>query len=65
LEKIRIRKDLRIVRHQLHKDIEGLATSMKFVNIGLMPILIGTGGIFIALQRARRRQIRHDRKQPS
>ncbi len=65
LEKVRIRKDLRTVRHQLHKDIEGLAASMKFVNIGLMPILIGTGGIFIALQRARRRQISHDRKQAS
>jgi ABC-type uncharacterized transport system involved in gliding motility auxiliary subunit len=64
-EKIRIRKDLRTVRHQLHKDIEGLASWMKFVNIGLMPMLIGTGGIFIALQRARRRQISHDRKQPS
>ncbi len=65
LEKIRIRKDLRTVRHQLHKDIEGLASWMKFVNIGLMPILIGAGGIFIALQRARRRQISHGRKQPS
>ncbi len=65
LEKIRIRKDLRTVRHQLHKDIEGLASWMKFVNIGLMPILIGAGGIFIALQRARRRQVSQRRKQPS
>ena len=32
-EKVRIRKDLRTVRHQLHKDIEGLASWMKFVNI--------------------------------
>ncbi len=64
-QKVRIRKDLRTVRHQLHKDIEGLESWMKFVNIGLMPILIGTGGIFLALQRVRRRQDTHRRRQPS
>lgn len=39
-EKLRIRKDLRDVRHQLDKDIEGLGSMLKFLNILLMPLLL-------------------------
>jgi ABC-type uncharacterized transport system involved in gliding motility auxiliary subunit len=39
-EKLRIRKDLRDVRHQLDKDIEALGTTLKFVNIALLPLLL-------------------------
>jgi ABC-type uncharacterized transport system involved in gliding motility auxiliary subunit len=39
-EKIQIRKQLRDVRHQLDKDIEGLGTTLKFINIALIPILL-------------------------
>src|SRR5688500_12024063 len=39
-DKIEIRKELRNVRRQLDKDIERLGTWLKFVNIGLVPILL-------------------------
>ena len=39
-EKIRIRKDLRDVRHQLDKNIEELGSMLKFMNIFMMPILL-------------------------
>lgn len=55
-EKLRIRKDLREVRRQLYKDIERLEAWTKFINIGLMPLLIGIGGTLIGLQRVRRRR---------
>jgi len=44
-EKVAIRKQLRTVQHDLRKDIESLETRVKFINIGLMPLLI----IFLAL----------------
>ncbi|MFQ5995226.1 MAG: Gldg family protein [Acidiferrobacterales bacterium] len=55
-EKIRIRKDLRDVRHELRRNIEGLETRMKFVNIGMMPLLIGIGGILVGSYRIRLRK---------
>jgi ABC-type uncharacterized transport system involved in gliding motility auxiliary subunit len=38
-EKLRIRKELREVRHQLGKDIEGLEGLVKAVHLGLIPLL--------------------------
>ena len=55
-EKLRIRKDLREVRHQLHKDIERLESWTKFMNIGFMPLVIGIGGALLGLRRVRRRR---------
>jgi ABC-type uncharacterized transport system involved in gliding motility auxiliary subunit len=57
-DKVRIRKELRNVQHQLRKDIESLETWVKFINIGLIPILIGVGGVFAGLYRPRRKQPR-------
>ena len=42
-EKLRIRKALRDVRHQLDQDIVMLGTTLKFVNIVLMPLLLTLG----------------------
>lgn len=42
-EKLKIRKQLRDVRHQLDKDIEELGTQLKFLNILLMPLLLTIG----------------------
>jgi ABC-type uncharacterized transport system involved in gliding motility auxiliary subunit len=39
-EKLRIRKELRNVRHQLNKDIETLGSTLKFMNIAFIPILL-------------------------
>lgn len=55
-EKIKIRKELRNVQHELHKNIASLETQMKFINIGLMPLLIGMGGIGLGVWGRRRRK---------
>lgn len=55
-EKIKIRKELRDVQHKLHQNIESLGSQVKFINIGLMPLLIGLGGITIGIWSRRRRK---------
>ena len=55
-ERLRIRRELRDVRHSLREDIEALEGFFKFVNIGLVPIVIGIGGLFAGMHRLRRRQ---------
>ena len=55
-ERVRIRRELRDVRHSLREDIETLETSLKFINIGLVPIVIGIGGLLAGLHRMRRRR---------
>ena len=55
-ERVRIRRELRDVRHSLRKDIEALEASLKFINIGLVPIVIGIGGLLAGLHRMRRRR---------
>ncbi len=54
-EKVRIRKELRDVRHQLRQDIDRLESWTKFVNIGLLPLIIGVGGVFAGVRRMNRR----------
>ena len=39
-EKLRIRKQLRDMRHQLDKDIEGLGATLKLINIIVLPLLL-------------------------
>ncbi len=55
-EKIKIRKELRNVQHALQKDIERLETVTKFINIGLMPLLIGFWGFTLSLWNRQRRK---------
>ena len=55
-ERGRIRKELREVRRQLRADIEALESWIKFANIGLVPILIGLGGLATGLAQLRRRR---------
>lgn len=55
-EKVAIRKDLRDVRRNLRRDIENLDTRLKFINIALIPILIGIGGLAAGLWRVHRRR---------
>ena len=52
---ISIRKQLRDVRHELRKDIEGLGTVLKILNIGGIPILVGIIAVFVSLLRRRHR----------
>ncbi len=55
-EKVRLRTELRDVRHALHRDIERLESWTKFINIALMPLLIGVGGAVVGLTSVRRRR---------
>ena len=53
-EKLKIRKDLREVQHQLGKDIEQLGTALKLINILAIPLLLT---IIVLLVRNRRRSL--------
>ncbi len=50
-EKLRINKELKLVRRHLRSEIESLGTKVKFVNIFLMPLLVSLAGIGYALYR--------------
>ena len=55
-ERVRIRKELREVRRRLRADIEALESWIKFANVGLVPLLIGLGGLAAGLVQLRRRR---------
>jgi ABC-type uncharacterized transport system involved in gliding motility auxiliary subunit len=52
--KLEIRKELRQVQHDLQRDIDGLGTRLKLINITLVPILVMIAALLYALQRRRR-----------
>ena len=51
---ISTRQQLRNVKHALRADIESLEGWVKFINIALVPLLIGAGGLAFAAYRRRR-----------
>jgi ABC-type uncharacterized transport system involved in gliding motility auxiliary subunit len=53
-ERSRIRKELRDVRRSLDVEIEGLGTTLKVLNIALIPALIAIGAIVLAITRRRK-----------
>jgi ABC-type uncharacterized transport system involved in gliding motility auxiliary subunit len=57
-EMVRIRRQLREVQHGLERDIENLATWLKVINIGLVPVGVLAAAALIALARKHRRRIR-------
>lgn len=50
-EQLRTRKELREVRHSLNKDIDRLEATLKFVNIGLVPLLIVLLALLLGVRR--------------
>ncbi len=54
-EKLQVRKELREVRYQLNNEIESLGTTLKFFNIGVMPILLTFMLVMLSLTRRIRR----------
>lgn len=54
-ERLRIRRELREVRRNLDASIQRLGAFLKVVNIGLIPLLIGIGGLAVAVLRRRNR----------
>lgn len=53
-EKQLIRKELREVRYKLNADIEALGRTLKFFNIGLVPLLLTLGMLLLWFWRKRR-----------
>ena len=58
-ELVATRKELRNVQHELQKNIDSLENVVKFLNIGLMPLVIAVGGVAVAAWTLRRRQRGH------
>lgn len=56
-QKLRVRKQLRQVRRELDKNIEELGTTLKVINIGLVPLLVALFALGLAWVRARRRAV--------
>lgn len=54
-ERLATRKELRGVQHELKKNIEKLGAQVRFVNIGLIPLLITLLALMIGIYRANRR----------
>jgi len=52
-EKLRIRKELRAVRAGLDADIKGLGTTLKLINILVVPVALALAALLIALWRRR------------
>jgi ABC-type uncharacterized transport system involved in gliding motility auxiliary subunit len=53
-QKVLIRKQLRQVRHSLDENIDALGARLKFLNIGLMPILITLAALAFAFWKRKR-----------
>jgi ABC-type uncharacterized transport system involved in gliding motility auxiliary subunit len=53
---ITIRKELRAVQLDLRRDIESLDTTLRFLNIGLVPLLVGLFAIGLGIVRTQRRK---------
>ncbi len=54
-EKLQTRKDLREVKRRLRSDIERLGTSLKWLNIALMPVLVSLAAVLLGAWRIQRR----------
>jgi gliding motility-associatede transport system auxiliary component len=54
------RKALRKVQLALREDIESLERSLRFINIALIPILVGVLAVVLGLVRLRRRKHHSD-----
>lgn len=54
-ERLATRKELRSVQHELQKNIEKLGAQIRFINIGLIPLLITLMALIIGIYRTSRR----------
>jgi ABC-type uncharacterized transport system involved in gliding motility auxiliary subunit len=53
-EQVKTRKELRNVQHELRKNIESLGSTLKFINIALVPLLIILFAIVMTIVRHKR-----------
>ncbi|HXQ64142.1 MAG TPA: Gldg family protein [Steroidobacteraceae bacterium] len=57
-EKLRIRKELRSVRHGLEQEIDRLGTVLKIINVTAVPLLLSVATLVLMWLRQRRRRSR-------
>lgn len=55
-QRLQTRKDLRAVRHELQKDIDGLKARIEFLNVGAVPLVVGLVALGMGLSTSRRRR---------
>ena len=55
-EQVKTRKELRAVQHDLQRNIESLGTTLKFLNIALVPLVISVLAILISMYAGRTRR---------
>jgi ABC-type uncharacterized transport system involved in gliding motility auxiliary subunit len=55
IEQLNTRKELRAVQYELQRNVERLGATLKFINIGLVPLLIAIMAVTIGLIRTRRK----------
>lgn len=48
-EQLDVRKELRQVQHNLQKDIESLGSRLRFINIGLIPLLVAVLAVIVGI----------------
>jgi len=53
-QQVSTRKELRAVQHELGKSIEQLGTTLRFINIALIPLLIAIFAIVMGVRRSRK-----------
>jgi len=53
-ERLKTRKELRAVQHDLHKNIESLGTRLRFINIILVPLAVALLAVLLNVLRFRR-----------
>lgn len=58
-EKLRVRKELRAVRHGLDEQIERLGSTLKLLNVVAMPLLLSIAALAVTVLGRRRRRARH------
>ena len=54
-EQVKTRGNLRRVRRNLNKDVESLGARLKWINIAVIPLLVGLSAVGLAAARKRRR----------
>ncbi|MCW5773503.1 MAG: ABC transporter, partial [Rhodospirillaceae bacterium] len=57
---LRIRREQRAVQFEARRDYDALDRNMKFINIGLIPVLVAIVAIVLGVMRYRRRRRRYE-----
>ncbi|MCC6546933.1 Gldg family protein [Candidatus Sumerlaeota bacterium] len=56
VEQIKTSRELRQQQHSLRDDVEKLVTKLKFINIALIPLLVGIFAVILGMLKGRRRR---------